>query len=72
MKGVGSEKTIQSLITILTEGDGDNIKVKKVEDKWDGSIEEGPIKKALRGINATSVPAMVSVPKSVEEEESQK
>jgi hypothetical protein len=69
VKGLGSEKTIQSLIAIHTTGEGEAMRIMKVEDKWDGSIEDGPVKNALRAINASSVPTMVKVPASVEEEE---
>lgn len=66
---MGSEQTIDSLVLVHTEGEGDAMRVKKVEDRWDGEIKEGPVRNALRGLNAVSVPALVSVPKSVEEEE---
>ena len=60
VKGVGSEQTIESLIQVETLGsEGGEMRVKKVFDKWDGSIEEGPVRKALRALNAVSVPAMV-------------
>lgn len=60
VKGVGSEQTIDSVIQVETLGGaGGEMRVKKVFDKWDGSIEEGPVRKALRGLNAVSVPAMV-------------
>lgn len=69
VKGLGSEQTIESQILIHTTGSDDNMRITKVEDKWDGEIKEGPIKNALRALNANSVPLMVSVPASVEEEE---
>lgn len=40
-----------------------------MEDKWDGEIKDGPIKNALRELNSKTVPMMVHVPASVEEEE---
>lgn len=39
VKGIGSEKTIDSKILIHMEGD----KISKVEDKWDGKIPDGSI-----------------------------
>lgn len=33
--------------------------MKRLEDRWGGEIKEGPVKKALRALNAVSVPAMV-------------
>lgn len=59
VKGIGSEQTIDSLIQVETMEGGGGMRIKKVFDKWDGSIEEGPVRKALRGLNAVSVPAMV-------------
>jgi hypothetical protein len=69
VKGLGSEQVINSKIVVDTVGHDGQMRIKKLEDRWDGEIKEGPFKKALRGLNAVSVPAMVSVPGSVEEEE---
>ena len=41
VKGVGQEKTIDSLIKIWTEGG----KISRVEDRWDGEIPDGAIAK---------------------------
>ena len=59
VKGVGSEQTIESHINVYTEGGESSMRIKKVEDKWDGEIKEGPVRKALRQLNSVSVPAMV-------------
>ena len=59
VKGVGSEQTIASDVVVHTTGEGEGMRVSKVEDKWDGEIKEGPFKKAFRALNAVSVPAMV-------------
>lgn len=69
VKGIGKEQTVQSIVNIHTSADG---KIEKVEDKWDGELPEGAIAKAFRRLNAVSVPHMVSVPKSAEEEQSKK
>lgn len=45
------------------------MRIRKVEDKWDGEINQGPVKNALRELNSKTVPLAVHVPKSVEEEE---
>ena len=66
---MGSEQTIDSQVLVHTVGEGDAMRVKKVEDRWDGEIKEGPVRNALRELNSKTVPAAVSVPKSVEEEE---
>lgn len=68
MKGIGTEKTIQSLVNIHTNGD----KIVKVEDKWDGEIPDGAFAKVFRNLNSVAVPAFVSVPKSEEEEAAKK
>jgi len=39
-----------------------------VEDRWDGEIPEGAFAKAFRSLNAATVPAFVSVPKTDEED----
>lgn len=52
-------------MNIYTAADG---KIEKLEDKWDGKLPEGSIAQAFRRLNAVSVPLMVSVPKSAEEE----
>lgn len=54
---------------VHTVGEGDAMRVTKVEDKWNGEIKEGPVRNALRELNSKTVPMAVSVPKSVEEEE---
>ena len=69
VKGLGSQQTIESVVAITTVGEGEGMRVVKVEDKWGGEIGEGPVKKALRALNASAVPMIVGVPGSVEEEE---
>jgi hypothetical protein len=41
VKGLGTEKTIESVIKIATDESGE--KITKVEDRWNGNIPEGPI-----------------------------
>lgn len=65
LKGIGKETTMQSVVNIYTTADG---KIEKVEDKWDGKLPEGEFAKAFRRLNAVTVPHLVSVPKSAEEE----
>lgn len=53
VKGLGTEKVIESLIKIHTDEKGE--KILKVEDRWNGDIPEGPIAKvsdvlSLRGL----------------------
>ena len=55
VKGVGSEQTVESVIAVGAQGE----KIVKVEDKWDEEIKEGPVKKALRALNASTVPVVV-------------
>ena len=69
VKGIGSEQTIESKILIHTTGSDKDMRISKVEDKWDGEIKDGPIRNALRELNSKTVPMAVSVPASVEEEE---
>ena len=41
VKGLGVEKTIESVIKIGTDSTGE--KITSVEDRWNGEIPEGPI-----------------------------
>lgn len=59
LKGIGSEQTITSKVKIHTEGEGDDMRVKRVEDKWNGDLPEGAIATALRNLNSVAVPALV-------------
>ncbi len=43
VKGLGSEKVINSKVNIHTDSAGE--KIVKVEDRWDGEIPEGPVAK---------------------------
>lgn len=70
VKGLGTEKEIESVIKIFTDVEGKRIV--GVEDRWNGNIPDGPIAKAFRSLNAATVPAFVSVPKSEEEEATKK
>lgn len=69
VKGLGSEQTIDSVIKIFTEGEGANMRITKVEDRWNDNLPDGPFKNAMRNLNSVVVPTMVKVPKSIEEEE---
>jgi hypothetical protein len=66
VKGLGTEKVINSKINIHTDSAGE--KIVKVEDRWDGEIPEGPFAKAFRNLNSVVVPAFVGVPKNEEED----
>lgn len=67
--GLGSQQTVDSKIKIWTEGEGDNMKISRVEDRWDDNLPDSTFKNALRNLNSVIVPTLVSVPKSIEEEE---
>lgn len=69
VKGLGSEQTIDSKVKIFTEGEGDNIRITRVEDRWDDSLKEGTFRDAMKNLNSVIVPTLVTVPKSIEEEE---
>jgi hypothetical protein len=59
VKGIGSEQVVESRVCVYTEGEGEGMRVSKVEDKWDGEIKEGWFKGKLREVNSVSVPKMV-------------
>ncbi|KAK7533743.1 uncharacterized protein J3D65DRAFT_669488 [Phyllosticta citribraziliensis] len=65
LKGIKKETIIASVVNIYTDEAG---KISRVEDKWDGKLPDSSITNAFRRLNAVSVPKMVSVPKSDEEE----
>jgi len=61
LKGIGSEKVIESVVKIHTDEKGESIV--GVEDRWNGNIPEGAIATAFRNLNSVVVPAFVSIPK---------
>lgn len=66
VKGIGSEKTMESEIRITTDAAGD--KIVRVEDRWNGELPEGAVATAFRNLNSVVVPALVSVPKKDDKE----
>ncbi|KAL5314121.1 hypothetical protein ACEPPN_018545 [Leptodophora sp. 'Broadleaf-Isolate-01'] len=65
VKGLGSEKVVESVVRIFTEEGGkEGEKIVGVEDRWNGRIPEGWVATALRNLNSVVVPAFVSVPKN--------
>jgi len=70
VKAVGKEQVIESTVLMHTTDEGEGAKITKVEDKWGGTAPpEGFFAKAMRNLNSVTVPGVVSVPKSIEEEE---
>ncbi|ORY55685.1 uncharacterized protein BCR38DRAFT_452132 [Pseudomassariella vexata] len=65
VKGLKTEKIMDSVVKIHIDGDG---KIEKVEDKWNGNLPEGGVAEAFRKLNAVTVPTMVQVPKTEEED----
>lgn len=65
VKVVGKEQEIASRVKIFVGDDG---KIERVEDRWDGKLPEGAVSEAFRKLNAVTVPAMVRVPKNEEED----
>ncbi|MDI1492035.1 MAG: hypothetical protein OHK93_003246 [Ramalina farinacea] len=66
VKGINKEQTISSKITIAY--DKDTSKITKVQDKWDGNLPDSSFKDAMRKLNSVTVPKIVSVPKTDEED----
>ncbi|KAI8261572.1 hypothetical protein K4K53_000568 [Colletotrichum sp. SAR 10_77] len=69
VKGVKSEQTMESIVQIEVGSDG---KIAKVSDKWDNELPEGAFSQALRKLNAVTVPTLVKVPKTEEEDQKMK
>ncbi|KAF1957074.1 hypothetical protein CC80DRAFT_547787 [Byssothecium circinans] len=65
IKGINKEQTIQSVVAIHLDEQG---KIAKVEDKWDGKLPDSSIMNAFRHLNAATVPKIIHVPKSEEED----
>ncbi|KAL2689204.1 hypothetical protein Neosp_003256 [[Neocosmospora] mangrovei] len=75
LKGLGTEKVIDSVVDIHVGPDG---RISRVEDKWNDKLPQGPIAtatdmhvldQAFQKLNAVSVPAFVKVPKTQEEDD---
>ncbi|KAK0656189.1 hypothetical protein B0T16DRAFT_316069 [Cercophora newfieldiana] len=65
-KVVGKTQEVSSRVRIHVGGDG---MIEKVEDRWNGKdLPEGFVGEALRKLNAVTVPTMVRVPKTDEED----
>ena len=65
IKGIGKERTIQSVVAFHMDSEG---RISKAEDKWDGKLPDSSIANAIRHLNAVSVLTFVGVPKSDEED----
>jgi len=65
IKGINIEQTIESVVAIHTDEQG---KISKVEDRWNGKLPDGAIANAFRHLNAVTVPKIINVPKSAEED----
>ncbi|KAK3336312.1 hypothetical protein B0T19DRAFT_409122 [Cercophora scortea] len=66
IKGIKTEQEIASRVRIFV--DESSGKIEKVEDRWNDSLPDGPISQAFRKLNAVTVPMIVKVPKSEEED----
>ncbi|KAI8722645.1 hypothetical protein NCS52_00408800 [Fusarium sp. LHS14.1] len=66
LKGLGTEKVMDSVVDIHVGPDG---RISRVEDKWNDKLPQGPIATAFQKLNAVSVPAFVKVPKTQEEDD---
>jgi len=66
VKGIKQEKVMDSIIRITLGADG---KIDKVEDRWNDKLPEGSVSEAFRKLNAMTVPNIVKVPKTEEEDQ---
>ncbi|KAK5103664.1 hypothetical protein LTS08_003082 [Lithohypha guttulata] len=69
VKGVEASQTVDSKVKIFTEGEGEKMKIRRVEDRWNDDLPDSPIRNAMRNFNSVVKPTVVNVPKSIEEEE---
>ncbi|KAI9838338.1 MAG: hypothetical protein M1819_005606 [Sarea resinae] len=65
VKGLGTEKVIDSKVNIFYDSMG---KITKVEDKWNGKLPDNAFQNIFRNLNSVTVPKIVSVPKNDEED----
>lgn len=65
VKGIKKAQTVDSVVDIHVGDDG---KITKLEDKWNGHLPEGAVSETFRKLNAVVVPMMVKVPKTEEED----
>ncbi|KAM7192076.1 hypothetical protein V8F20_009052 [Naviculisporaceae sp. PSN 640] len=68
LKGVKKEQEIKSKVKIFLDETAGG-KITKVEDRWNDKLPDGPISQAFRKLNAVTVPTMVKVPKTQEEDD---
>lgn len=66
VKLLGKEQTIDSKVNIFY--DENTNKITHVQDKWDDKLPDSSFLKYFREVNAVTVPKLVSVPKSDEED----
>ncbi|MCJ1448596.1 MAG: hypothetical protein MMC23_009113 [Stictis urceolatum] len=66
VKGISKEQTIDSKIEIFV--DEKTGKITRVNDKWDGKMPDSTFRDSLRKLNSVTVPKLVSVPKTEEED----
>lgn len=59
IKGIGSEQTVASKVKIHTAGEGDSMRITKVEDRWNDNIPDGAFATAMRNLNSVTVPTLV-------------
>ncbi|KAI1329993.1 hypothetical protein F5Y16DRAFT_62010 [Xylariaceae sp. FL0255] len=66
VKGIKKEQTINSTVRInVNESTG---LIERVEDRWNDKLPEGSVSEAFRKLNAVTVPSIVKVPKTEEED----
>lgn len=65
VKGIQKKQDITSVVRIFVGPDG---KIDKVEDRWNDKLPDGPISQAFRKLNAKTVPMVVKVPQTEEED----
>ncbi|KAK3330738.1 hypothetical protein B0H66DRAFT_544724 [Apodospora peruviana] len=66
LKGIKTEQEIASKVKIFV--DSASGKISRVEDRWNDKLPGGAISQAFRKLNAVTVPTMVKVPKTEEED----
>jgi hypothetical protein len=65
VKGINKEQVMNSIVKIHLGPDG---RIDKVEDRWNDKLPDGAVSEAFRKLNAATMPNLVKVPKTEEED----
>ncbi|KLU90429.1 hypothetical protein MAPG_10283 [Magnaporthiopsis poae ATCC 64411] len=65
VRGIGKAHVIDSVVNIQIGEDG---RIEKVQDRWNDKLPDGVVVDTFRKLNAVTVPLVITVPKTEEED----